>query len=52
MKIWARDEAEARLKRMDEGEEVEFGVHYGGVTNKYKYTREEVGEPTIIEDEE
>mmetsp|Transcript_30578 Transcript_30578/g.62417 ORF Transcript_30578/g.62417 Transcript_30578/m.62417 type:complete len:131 (-) Transcript_30578:125-517(-) len=48
LKIWATDEAAARLKRMDEGEPIEFGKHYGGVVNKFPFAQEELGEPVII----
>lgn len=47
---WAIDEAKARIKIIENGGEVEWGTHYGGI-NKFKFEKEGVGAvPTRSQD--
>ena len=30
--------------------QIEFGKHYGGVVNKFRFVKEELGEPVVLGD--
>uniref|UniRef100_A0A7S2CWN0 NADH dehydrogenase [ubiquinone] 1 beta subcomplex subunit 11, mitochondrial n=1 Tax=Octactis speculum TaxID=3111310 RepID=A0A7S2CWN0_9STRA len=51
VKTWAREEAAVRMKREDDGEEVEFGVHYA-TANKFNFETEEIGDVPQMGEEE
>ena len=50
LESWAQEEAAARLKRLENREEVKFGVHYHQLEKTF--TKEEVGAVPMAEDEE
>lgn len=52
VKTWAREEAAVRMKREDDGEEVEFGVHYSATANKFNFETEEIGDVPQMGEEE